>query len=160
MITIRACSSAADYALAIQLTRDYLAWLDLDLAYQGVADELQNFPTMYGPPSGLFLLAYSGSCVAGGVGLRTLEPGVCEMKRLYVYDRFKREGAGRKLCEQLIDQGSLMGFKSMRLDTLARMQAAVSLYSELGFKKIEPYCFNPDSTAIFMQHDLQQKTDV
>ena len=82
------------------------------------------------------------------------------MKRLYVYDRFKREGAGRKLCEQLIEQGRLMGFKSMRLDTLARMQAAVSLYSELGFKKIEPYCFNPDSTAIFMEHDLQQKTDV
>ena len=160
MITIRHCSSPADYALAIQLTRDYLDWLDLDLAYQGVESELQHFPVMYGPPNGVFLLAYNDSCIAGGVGLRTLEPEICEMKRLYVYDRFKGQGAGRKLCEQLINHGMVMGFKFMRLDTLERMQSAVSLYSMLGFEEIAPYCFNPDETAIFMQYDLQQESNV
>ena len=134
--------------------RDYLDWLDLDLAYQGVEDEMQKFPTMYGSPSGLFLLAYSGESVAGGVGLRTLESDICEMKRLYVYDQFKGEGIGRKLCEQLIDQGKSMGFKSMRLDTLARMKPAISLYSDLGFEVIAPYCFNPDATAVFMECQL------
>ena len=160
MITIRHCSSPADYALAIQLTRDYLDWLDLDLAYQGVESELQHFPEMYGPPNGVFLLAYNDSSVAGGVGLRTIEPDICEMKRLYVYDQFKGQGAGRKLCEQLIDQARSMGFQSMRLDTLARMQSAVSLYVDQGFKEIAPYCFNPDKTAIFMQYDLKQESNV
>ena len=69
MITIHPCSSSADYSLAIQLTRDYLDWLDLDLAYQGVESELLKFPEMYGPPKGAFLLARNDSCVAGGVGL-------------------------------------------------------------------------------------------
>lgn len=158
MITIRPCASSLDYNLAIQLTRDYLEWLDLDLAYQGIESEFQTFPTMYGPPTGMFLLACKDSSVVGGVGLRTLESGVCEMKRLYVYDQFKGEGIGRRLCEQLIVCGRSMGFRSMRLDTLARMQAAVSLYTELGFSEIEPYCFNPDPTAIFMQYELNQAT--
>ena len=151
MFTIQPCISPAEYSQAISLTRDYLDWLDLDLAYQGVEAELQKFHVMYGSPNGLFLLAYSGESVAGGVGLRTLELNICEMKRLYVYDQFKGEGIGRKLCEQLIDQGKNLGFKAMRLDTLARMKPAISLYTDLGFEEIAPYCFNPDTTAVFME---------
>ena len=154
MITIQPCISPAEYSQAISLTRVYLDWLDLDLAYQGVEAELQKFPEMYGSPNGLFLLAYSGESVAGGVGLRTLEFNICEMKRLYVHDQFKGEGIGRKLCEQLIDQGKNMGFKAMRLDTLARMKPAISLYADLGFEVIAPYCFNPDATAVFMERKL------
>ena len=154
MLTIQPCILPADYSQAISLTRDYLDWLDLDLAYQGVEAELRKFPLMYGSPNGLFLLAYSGESVAGGVGLRTLETDICEMKRLFVYDQFKGLGVGRKLCEQLIDQGTNMGFKSMRLDTLARMKPAISLYTKLGFEVIAPYCFNPDATAVFMERQL------
>lgn len=151
MLNICPCETPADFDLAIQLTRDYLDWLDIDLAYQGVADELDDFSTMYGPPNGLFLLASDGGELAGGVGLRTLEPSVCEMKRLYLYDRFKGKGYGRLLCEELLHRASLLGFKAMRLDTLERMQAAIGLYASLGFKSIDPYCFNPDPTARFMQ---------
>lgn len=154
LLKIQPCISPAEYSQAVSLTRDYLNWLELDLAYQGVEAEFKKFPEMYGSPNGLFLLAYCGESVAGGVGLRTLESNVCEMKRLYVYDQFKGEGIGRKLCEQLIDQGKNMGFKSMRLDTLASMKPAISLYTDLGFEEIAPYCFNPDATAVFMARQL------
>lgn len=154
MISITPCQTSADFSAAIQLTRDYLQWIDLDLSFQNTEKELAEFASMYGPPSGLFLLAHSQGRLAGGVGLRKLEVGVCEMKRLYVYDEFKGLGVGRRLCAALIEAAKGLGFERMRLDTLARMEAAVGLYQSLGFKEIAPYRFNPDPTSIYMELKL------
>lgn len=154
MIAIKPCRTGGDFSAAMQLTRDYLQWLDMDLAFQDLDKEFAEFSSMYGPPAGLFLLAYDQQTLAGGVGLRALEAGVCEMKRLYVYDRFKGSGAGRSLCSALIAAAGEMGFARMRLDTLERMAPAVRLYQSLGFKQIAPYRFNPDPTTIYMELDL------
>lgn len=154
MLSISPCQTFADFSAAIQLTRDYLQWIDLDLSFQNTEKEFAEFSRMYGPPDGLFLLAHSQGRLAGGVGLRTLEAGVCEMKRLYVYDEFKGSGVGRRLCAALIDEARRMGFERMRLDTLARMAAAIGLYQSLGFQQIAPYRFNPDPTTIYMELDL------
>ena len=154
MIRIQPCTTASDFALALQITKDYLAWLDMDLSFQAIDDELSRFPSMYGPPQGLFLLAFHDGQLAGGVGLRMFDAKVCEMKRLFVYDAFKRRGIGRRLCAALIEAATRMGYEKMRLDTLGRMQAAIRLYAKLGFKEIGSYRFNPDPTAIYMELHL------
>lgn len=154
MIEIIHCSTDSEYATALKMTGDYIEWLHMDLAFQGIDEELSNFPLMYGPPDGVFLLAWQGREPVGGVGLRKLAPGVCEMKRLYVYDRFKGQGVGRKLCVELIEEAKRMGYEKMRLDTLGRMGAARKLYRSLGFKEIESYRFNPDPTTTYMELNL------
>lgn len=154
MLTITPCQSPADFAAAVALTRDYLAWLDLDLSFQDLETEFARFPAMYGPPAGLFLLARSGEKLAGGVGLRSLAAGVCEMKRLYVYDGFQGLGVGRRLCAALIAAAQGLGYQRMRLDTLGRMTAAITLYRSLGFREIPAYRFNPDPSACYMELDL------
>ena len=140
-----------DYASAMRIGKDYIAWLDMDLAFQDIDREFSGFPSMYGPPKGCFLIAWQGDEPAGGVGLRMHEPGVCEMKRLFVYDRFKGRGIGRGLCTALIEEARKLGYGSMRLDTLGRMVAAMGLYESLGFKEIGPYRFNPDPTARYLE---------
>ena len=155
MLDIRKCSTASDYRCARQVTDDYLAWLDLDLSFQGIERELAEFSAMYGPPEGLFLLALSGGEPAGGVGLRSLGEGLCEMKRLFVYDRFKGRKVGRILCLRLIEEARQLGYEKMRLDTLARMEAAIRLYASLGFKEIAAYRFNPDPTTKYMELSLK-----
>lgn len=156
MLTIKPCQTSVDFSAAIRLTRDYLQWLDLDLSFQNTDKEFAEFSSMYGPPDGLFLLAHDQGRLAGGVGLRRLEAGVCEMKRLYVYDQFKGIGAGRRLCAALIDEARRLGFERMRLDTLERMEAAIGLYRSLGFVEIAPYRFNPDPTTKYMELDLNE----
>ena len=156
MVDIKRCTTDSDFALAKQITKDYIDWLDMDLSFQNIEMEFTNFSSMYGPPKGVFILAWHGGDLAGGVGLRQFEAQICEMKRLFVYDPFKRQGIGRRLCTALIQKAVKLGYTSMRLDTLGRMQAAIKLYESLGFKTIEPYRPNPDSTAKYMELRLQQ----
>lgn len=155
MLEIRRCETASDYALAIEITKDYIEWLNMDLAFQNVDAELKEFPSMYARPDGAFLLAWLDNALAGGVGLRRLAPGICEMKRLFVYDRFRGKGVGRRLCAAVIEEAKQLGYKKMRLDTLGRMTAAIRLYESFGFKEIEPYRFNPDPTARYMELRLK-----
>ena len=154
MLEIKQCSNDLDYSSAMQITRDYISWLNMDLSFQNIDEELSAFPSVYGPPNGLFLLVLCRGGLAGGVGLRILGHKVCEMKRLFVYDRFKSTGAGRSLCNALIRYARDMGYEKMRLDTLGRMKAAISLYESLGFREIEPYRFNPDPTTRYLELDL------
>ena len=156
MIDIKRCSTDADFDFAVRLTKDYLRWLDMDLSFQGNDSELSNFSSMYRSPQGIFLLAWHKSDLAGGVGLRRFNVDICEMKRLFVYTPFKRQGIGRRLCTVLIQDAVKLGYARMRLDSLARMKAAIKLYESLGFIEIEPYRFNPDPTAKYMELSLQQ----
>lgn len=151
---VASCSSPEDYAEAVSLTKEYAAWLGFDLGFQGFDKELAEFPVMYGAPDGAFLLAREGGAVAGGVGLRRLAPGVCEMKRLFVRERYNGRGFGRALCVELIARARALGYKTMRLDTLARMQPALALYRSLGFVDIAPYRHNPEAGACFLELDL------
>jgi len=151
MIEIKACERNSDFLLAEQVIKDYLHWLDMDLSFQAIERELADIPSMYGPPHGLFLLAWHKNEVAGGVALRKLTPSICEMKRLYVYDHFKNRGVGRSLCTVLIQEARDMGYKKMRLDTLGYMKSAIGLYRSLGFKEIRAYRFNSDPTAKYME---------
>jgi len=154
MIKIKRCSTDLEYVLAVKMTRDYIEWLHMDLAFQGIDEELSNFPSMYGPPDGVFLLAWQGHVPAGCVGLRKFAPAVCEMKRLFVYDQFRGQEVGRRLCTELIEKAKTLGYEKMQLDTLGRMGAARKLYKSFGFKKIESYRFNPDPTTTYMELSL------
>ena len=155
MVEITHCSTDSDFSSAMQITKDYIRWLNMDLSFQDIDKELANFPSMYGPPNGLFLLAWYECELGGGVGLRPIEAGVCEMKRLFVYDPFKRKGVGRRLCATLIQEAVNLGYDKMRLDTLGHMKAAIRLYKNLGFKEIDPYRFNPDPTTKYMELHLR-----
>ena len=110
---------------------------------------------MYNAPNGLFLLAWYNGKISGGIGLRFLDTIVCEMKRLYVYDKFKKKGIGRILCTELIKEATILGYEKMRLDTLSRLDEAINLYENLGFKIIKPYRFNPDPTTKYMELNLR-----
>ena len=142
---------------ARQLFKEYAAWLEIDLCFQGFEKELAGLPGDYAAPDGRLLLAYDDDELAGCVALRKIDDSICEMKRLFVREKFRGAGLGRKLTNNIIKNARNIGYKRMRLDTLpGKMDKAIALYNELGFKEIDPYYNNPVTGAMFMELSLDE----
>ena len=130
--------------------------LGFDLEFQGFDDELADIASMYSPPGGCLLLAQCSAEFAGCVGLRPFARGICEMKRLYVRSEFRGRKIGRELACSIIEKACELGYKKMRLDTIASMAEANGLYRSLGFYPIEPYRYNPIEHALYYELDLMR----
>ena len=149
-------TSLDQIAKARQLFREYSAWLGIDLCFQNFEKELAELPGDYVPPNGRLLLAYDNGELVGCVALRKIGDGSCEMKRLFVRDRFRGKGIGRLLIETIIRNAKEIGYERMLLDTLPpRMNDAIALYRSIGFKEIAAYYDNPVPGAIFMELKLR-----
>ena len=138
-----------------QLFIDYQQELNADLCFQSFETELKNPLKKYGPPTGSLLLAYYQDQPAGCIALQPLtEAGVCEMKRLYVVPSFRKFGIGRKLVQAILDDANTLGYHTMKLDTLDRLQPAIQLYKEFGFTDASAYYANPLEGVVYMQKQL------
>ena len=132
------------------LFREYADSLPFALDFQGFDRELAELPGSYARPRGALLLVRGAGCV----GLRPLDESTCEMKRLYVRPSARGAGIGRLLAEAAIAEARRLGYERMRLDTTPGMETAQALYSELGFREIEPYRLNPVPGTRFLELPL------
>jgi putative acetyltransferase len=151
-------NSDADIQQARVLFEEYASGLGISLCFQNFDQELVNLPGDYAPPHGRLLLAIEDDQLAGCIAMRKLEPGVCEMKRLFLRPAYRGQGLGRILVDAIIDEALKIGYTHMRLDTLpGRMDKAIALYQSIGFVEIGPYRDNPVDGAKFMELDLAIK---
>ena len=137
-----------------ELFREYASSLCFDLSFQNFEQEIATFPEQYSPPQGRLCLAEYRNEIVGCVGLRDLGEGRCEMKRMYVKPGYRGKGLGKSLAKAVINEARSIGYSHMRLDTIPTMKEAGNLYISLGFKKIEPYRFNPIEGTIFLELEL------
>jgi ribosomal protein S18 acetylase RimI-like enzyme len=145
-----------DRATVETLFRVYVSSLAEDISFQNVDDELSGLPGKYARPGGVVLIARDGETAVGAVAYRMFEPGVAEMKRLYVRPAFRGRGLARELANELIEDARSRGYRTMLLDTLASMSAARMLYRDLGFVPVEPYYDNPLPGVMYMALELSE----
>jgi len=97
------------------------------LALQRFDEELLHLDEKYGPPEGcLYLLRVDGE-TAGCGGMKKLDEGRCELKRMYIRPAFRGRGLGRAMAERVIADARKAGYREMLLDTLPFLQAAQGL---------------------------------
>jgi putative acetyltransferase len=133
------------------LFREYASALGFDLEFQDFDKELAQLPGEYAPPTGRLFLVYVDGVLAGCVALHAMGKGICEMKRMYVRPGNRGLGLGRKLAVKCIEEARTIGYRALRLDTIATMTEAMALYRSLEFAEIAPYRFNPVAGALYME---------
>ncbi len=165
---IHTAATASDYGAFAGLIREYVDWsraryqgdawfIEQTFSHQSLESELQDLSVSYGPPNGKTLLARSDGQICGGVAYRRLSDEICEMKRLFVPDRFRGRGTGRRLCEAIVASATDAGFRLMRLDTGNRLTEAIGMYESIGFRICAPYHQYPEALMpylVFMQMPL------
>jgi putative acetyltransferase len=153
--SVTQAESPDQVAQARELFLEYAESLGFSLCFQNFDKELARLPGDYAPPEGRLLLAECEGELAACVALHKLEPGICEMKRLYLRPQFRGKGLGRALADRVIAEARQIGYERMRLDTVEPvMKDAVAMYRKLGFKEIAPYRPNPMAGAMYMELEL------
>jgi GNAT superfamily N-acetyltransferase len=100
-------------------------------------------------PRGAFVVgSHDGSPVACG-GVRRLDPGTVEVKRMWVHADWRGAGLGARLLRHLESLATDLGCRRIVLDTNRVLGEAVALYARAGYREIERYNDNPYAQAWF-----------
>jgi len=105
----------------------------------GGRDRTPVDPAEFSPPRGLFLVGrLAGEPVACG-GWRVVEPGLGEIKRMYVVHAHRRRGLSRLLLAELEATARAAGVRRLRLETGHAQPEAINLYESSGYVPIEKF---------------------
>jgi len=158
-VTLITPTTAEQLALTREIFQEYADSLQIDLDFQGFAEELAGLPGDYAPPRGELFLAIVDGSVAGCCALRPIDDvdyaNACEMKRLYVRKAFRGFGLGRLLVDATLDAAARLGYDCILLDTLDSMESARALYADAGFEEIPPYYHNPIAGTHYLKADIR-----
>jgi len=140
---------------ARELFKEYAAELAIDMCFQNFDQELKTLPGKYAQPDGRLLLAYADENLVGCIALRKLDNRTCEMKRLFLRPAFRGKGYGRQMIDKLLEAAREIGYERMWLDSLpGKMDSAIALYRERGFKEIPAYYDNPLEDVVYLERAI------
>ncbi|WP_411099155.1 GNAT family N-acetyltransferase [Streptomyces sp. x-45] len=89
--------------------------------------------------AGAFFLAYEEGRPVGCGVLRRTEPGVGEIKHVWVHSGARRLGLARRLLDALETEAAARGLAVVRLDTHPALTEARAMYERAGYTEIPAY---------------------
>ena len=122
----------------------YLDFLGEPLDGEGLDRDIARWQEVYDGVRGVMLLVVDPAGAAvGTAAVRRLEPGVGELKRMWIRPERQGRGLGRLLMDACLAEARGLGCRLLRLDSERRLEAAVHLYRAYGFTEIADYNGNP-----------------
>ena len=127
------------------MIKKYLSALPFAIDYQSPDKELDDLGAVYGEAAGgALFVARVNDEYAGCVALKDIGDGRCEMKRLFVREKYRGYKLGKKLTAAVVARAKEMGYKEMFLDTHREAQKlAIIMYKKMGFVECPDYHPNP-----------------
>jgi ribosomal protein S18 acetylase RimI-like enzyme len=117
----------------------YLSHIGEDLD-EGLDHDIAHWEVEYDGSAGVLLVVESpAGDIVGTAGVRSLEAGIGEIKRMWVRPDCQGYGLGRSLIDRCLEEARALGFRVVRLDTERTMEAALHLYRSRGFTEIADY---------------------
>ncbi|MEV5544203.1 GNAT family N-acetyltransferase [Saccharopolyspora shandongensis] len=154
-MTISIESASPDSAPAQELLR---ALHSEQVGMYGHADPAEASAGEFTPPRGVFLIAYLQSVPVGCGGIRTLDPGVAEVRKMFVHPAQRGTGIGRIILaklEEFAADPEMIGAVRIRLETGIHNTSAIGLYDSSGYKDIDSYV--PGRTAVNVAREKRIK---
>jgi len=114
-------------------------------------------------PGGQIVMAVAGEEKIGCCALVFVKPGVFEVAKMAVSERYRGQGIGRKLLEYIIAQAKLMGAHTLELATNTKLANAVHLYESVGFRHRPPEQVEPSPYVranVFMEMHLSSAEEI
>ncbi len=143
-----------DFKYVESLFRDYLKYLDGAVCgateQQNLGPEFDQFPAYYD----FLCLAKFNSRPVAACGVKKLEAGLCEIKRLFARPEGRGQNFGERLTVLAMKEAKRRGFNQMYLHTDPALSHAVALYQRLGFTDTERYYDYPDGCSLYMKKTL------
>lgn len=91
---------------------------------------------LFRTPGSAYWVAEEEGSVVGGSGVfptKGLPEGCAELVKLYLTAPYRGEGIGRRLMDRSILSARELGYRSLYLETLPELAAAVGMYERSGF---------------------------
>lgn len=148
------------WARAAHLIDDHISWVeramgvDLTEYRNGNQDELGNLQEYYSWPTGHLIVGVVDGRIVGTTGVKLMEPGIAELRRMYVAPEGRGHGIAPMMLRSAIRLSRQLGAETLRLETMPwLMKDAVRMYLRAGFVPIQHYTPMGDQThgAIAME---------
>jgi GNAT superfamily N-acetyltransferase len=146
---------AADGPAARTLYAQYMALVCERLPGFVPTERIFASEDVFAREGGAWLVAYDehGTPVGCG-GLRTLAPGVGEIKRMFVTRRARGAGLGRRLLRELEQRAAAHGHRCVRLLTTEVLSEAIALYDAEGYRTVQRTQRAGEPPDIWMEKEL------
>ena len=112
---------------------------------------------------GQIAMAVAGEERIGCCALIFLRPGVFEVAKMAVSERYRGHGIGRKLLEYTIAQAKTLGAHTLELVSSSKLANAIHLYESLGFRHLSAERVEPSPYAradVFMELHLSPDDEI
>jgi putative acetyltransferase len=122
--------------------------------YPAESNHLVDLDTLAGSDVRFFAARAGDQAV--GCGAIMLKDGYAEVKRIFVSPTARGAGLGRLMLQRLEEEARALGFGLMRLETGTLQPEALSLFSQMGFLRCDPFGDYPtdDPYSVFMEKRL------
>ena len=111
---------------------------DLEQRYGG-PDPDEPLAADLAPPNGIFIVAWRDEQPVGCGGVRLHQPGVGEIKRMYVHPDARRNGIAETVLATIEEHARTLGYARLVLETGTMQPEAIALYEKRGYEAIAPY---------------------
>lgn len=151
-LAIERVTDDASWPAVDAMLRDYVPWVmrEMESAYGFRFENLEREAELHHEAfaaearammrgEGCLLLARHRQVPAAVVALKHIDASTAEVKRLYVHPDARGHGIGRALMNELVLQARQSGYRTLRLETMTFMKAAIAIYASLGFDQVEAF---------------------
>jgi carbonic anhydrase len=147
---------------AAHLIDGYISWIeqamgvDLTQYRQDNQDELGNLQGYYSWPTGHLIVGVVDGRIVGTTGVKLMEGGIAELRRMYVAPEGRGHGIAPMLLRAATRVSRQLGAEVLRLETMPwLMKDAVRMYLRAGFVPIQHYTPLGERTNGLMAMELR-----